>query len=348
MNALRDAASRSSGSYDPVLVDDGDPTQETYADLNRAFRFFNERLFDGRLQPSLITLRARGRTNGYFSSERFVHADGRRSHEIALNPEMFACFTIERSLSTLVHEQVHQIQFQDGTASRRGYHNTDWADRMEAIGLMPSTTGRPGGARTGEMVTHYLIPGGRFLVAVRELLDDSFRARWADRFVTVPRQEWLAAEGEGEDPTAATASSTGADPDPEAPTAVVPHGVSMAVWPRQEEGREATGREFGEDESCPAAATEPMLAATGCQPGGEPPVAATNPMAFVFGRTARVDNSKTKFVCGGCRAAAWGKRSLKLVCGDCQRPMPSVNATAVQPPGEDEASDDADHQPSPT
>ena len=31
--------------------------------------------------------------------------------------------------------------------------------------------------------------------------------------------------------------------------------------------------------------------------------------------------TRTKFVCPGCKAAAWGKPGLNLLCGDCQEPM---------------------------
>jgi hypothetical protein len=40
---------------------------------------------------------------------------------------------------------------------------------MERIGLMPSATGAPGGRRTGQRMTHYIIRGGLF--------DRAFRGR---------------------------------------------------------------------------------------------------------------------------------------------------------------------------
>ena len=42
---------------------------------------------------------------------------------------------IEESMGTLVHEMVHFWQQEFGTPSRRGYHNREWADKMEALGL---------------------------------------------------------------------------------------------------------------------------------------------------------------------------------------------------------------------
>lgn len=177
-----------SGVYGPDRIEAADaldPTRDLYGDLNHAFRFFNERLFAGGLQPTLITLRATGRTYGYFAAERFVDTStGRRVHEIAFNPETFAQRGIEDVLSTLVHEQVHLLQYQDGSASRRAYHNKDFEKKMRAVGLVPSSTGQPGGPSVGEKMTHYVDIDGPFLVAARELVDNAFRLRWSDRFIS--------------------------------------------------------------------------------------------------------------------------------------------------------------------
>lgn len=43
--------------------------------------------------------------------------------------------------------------------------NEEWADKMEGIGLMPSSTGKPGGSRTGEKMADYAIEGGLFMQA---------------------------------------------------------------------------------------------------------------------------------------------------------------------------------------
>ena len=38
----------------------------------------------------------------------------------------------------------HLEQAHFGKPSRNGYHNKEWADLMERVGLMPSDTGAPG------------------------------------------------------------------------------------------------------------------------------------------------------------------------------------------------------------
>jgi hypothetical protein len=69
-----------------------------------------------------------------------------------------------------VHEMVHHWQAHRGDPRRGRYHNHEWADRMEARGLMPSHTGEPGGRRVGQRVTHYIIAGGRFEQVCDDLL----------------------------------------------------------------------------------------------------------------------------------------------------------------------------------
>lgn len=86
-------------------------------------------------------------------------------------------------MQTLVHEMVHQWQAHFGKRGRGRYHNDEWADKMETIGLMPSSTGHPGGKRTGDHMADYAIKGGRFLRACQSLVsDESFRLSWYDRF----------------------------------------------------------------------------------------------------------------------------------------------------------------------
>lgn len=159
------------------------PTVQAYAELQAAFDHYNARLFDGRLPFCLITMQREARTYGYFSSQRFVHRhDKSTTDEIAINPAFFAVVPLLEVLQTLVHEMAHAWQFHFGKPGRRGYHNKEWADKMEAIGLMPSNTGKPGGARTGEKMADYAIAGGLFMQATDELLSKEFSVSWLDRF----------------------------------------------------------------------------------------------------------------------------------------------------------------------
>ncbi|MDD5366632.1 MAG: SprT-like domain-containing protein [Gallionellaceae bacterium] len=158
------------------------PTEEAYAEFQQAYDLYNDTLFDGELPPCLITFQRQKKTFGYFSSMRFGRRDGLKSDEIALNPEYFAVVPMVEVLQTMAHEQTHLWQSHFGKPSRACYHNTEWADKMEAIGLMPSSTSRPGGKRVGQYMGDYVIPGGRFEVATADLLATGFMISWLDRY----------------------------------------------------------------------------------------------------------------------------------------------------------------------
>lgn len=159
-----------------------DPTTEAYAELQTAYTHNNQALFAGKLPSCLITLQREKRAYGYFSAKRFVHrSDKMTTDEIAINPSYFAVLPLVEVMQTLVHEMVHAWQYHFGKPVRRCYHNREWADKMESIGLMPSSTGKPGGARTGERMSDYPIEGGAFLRATEQLLDQAFRISWLDR-----------------------------------------------------------------------------------------------------------------------------------------------------------------------
>lgn len=159
------------------------PTPVTYHELQLAVDTFNKELFDGTLPDCLITLQRRPRTAGYFSPLRFGTRRGQTTDEIALNPEYFAIHPLLHVLQTIVHEQVHQWQHHHGAPSRKTYHDRQWAEKMEAIGLMPSSTGQPGGRKVGQKMMDYPIPGGRFMqIAERLLADRTFVITWYDRF----------------------------------------------------------------------------------------------------------------------------------------------------------------------
>jgi hypothetical protein len=154
-------------------------TRTEYSELDRAYDFFNARLFGGELPPVLITLQRHAGAKGYFSPQRF---NGRRNkahaHELALNPDVFTGRTDELILSTLAHEMAHVWQQEHGAPSRGGYHNRQWAEKMKEIGLHPSETGEHGGNETGQRVTHYIVPGGPFQIAALELMQTGFAINW--------------------------------------------------------------------------------------------------------------------------------------------------------------------------
>lgn len=155
-------------TYDTIT----NPTAKIYKLLDDAYAFFNEELFEGKLPGCLITMQRKSKARGYFSPERFEsRSDAElKTHEIALNPMHFKDRTDEEIISTLVHEMVHVWQQEFGNPPRRGYHDREWAGRMEMIGLVPSNTGEPDGRRTGQSMSHYINHSGKFSRLVKVFL----------------------------------------------------------------------------------------------------------------------------------------------------------------------------------
>lgn len=161
------------------------PTQEIYTALQFAYTFMNEQLFAGKLQDCILTFQRDTRTMGFYSSDRWVSQNGKLTDEIAINPTYFAGSSLTEIMQTMTHEQVHMWQERFGKASRRCYHNQQWANKMESLGLMPSSTGLPGGKKTGQKMSDYPIEGGAFLVTVHKLVNqEAFSLPWIDRRAT--------------------------------------------------------------------------------------------------------------------------------------------------------------------
>lgn len=138
--------------------------------LAEAAGFFNDRLFSGKLSTPVLTLQRKKGSYGSFQADGFEDkTTDETAHEISLNPEHFDREDKE-ILATLVHEQCHQWQQEFGNPGRATYHNSEWADQMDSIGLIASADGTPGGKRTGQKMHHYILKGGRFDEAVEAFL----------------------------------------------------------------------------------------------------------------------------------------------------------------------------------
>lgn len=137
------------------------PTFDMYGFVQSAYDHFNSELFNNELPQCLLTLQREKSVCGYFSSDRWQSKTDTK-HEIALNPYYFVTEKPLELFQTIVHEMCHLWQHEFGKPSRSGYHNKEWADKMESLGLMPSDTGEPGGKRTGQKMGDYPIDGGAF------------------------------------------------------------------------------------------------------------------------------------------------------------------------------------------
>lgn len=265
----------------------GAPTLTCATELQAAFDHYNQHLFDGQLPPCLMTLQRTGTAFGYFSPQRFLSAkNGAATDEIAINPAYVANYPPIEVMQTVVHEMCHMWQDHFGKPSKRSYHNREWANKMESIGLMPSSTGLPGGARTGEKMADYPISGGRFVEATRSLCVDGPFLTWYDRFSAPGRSK----------PTPA-----------QRPMAMYETGIALVVEDDVEEDEEdlhtsngSTGIEIGLPAWLTSAPTD-----------SDANLAAS--LAIRDGQSGQ----KHKYSCLPCSVNVWGKKGLSLVCGEC-------------------------------
>jgi hypothetical protein len=165
---------KSTTSIVPENAEPRDVTRTVYDLLQVAFEFFNTRLFDDMLPNVAIVLECRAHSAGSFAPNRFTYrvGDGGREHKLNLNPDSFAGKSDESVCQTLLHEMCHLWQHIYGRQPPRkkyNYHDREFAMAMEVRGLMTSSTGMPGGKRTGIKMSDYIIPGGAFAQAFKEL-----------------------------------------------------------------------------------------------------------------------------------------------------------------------------------
>jgi hypothetical protein len=137
------------------------PTEEQFRAYQAIFDHFNRSLFADSLPSVLLNFSRHARSYGFFAPERWESAK-QQTHEISLNPQHLLTRPPIEVASTLAHEMVHLWHWEHGKHQGRGYHDRQWADKMDEIGLAPSHTGKPGGRRVGFRMTHYIKPGGAF------------------------------------------------------------------------------------------------------------------------------------------------------------------------------------------
>lgn len=317
------------------------PTQQVYEELQKAYEFFNQELFEGRLPACVITLQRQHDTYGYFSANQFQSRQGgEQAHEIALNPSYFAVRSIQETLSVLVREMVSLDQTLNTKRSklpRRRYRNTEWADMCEEVGLMPSSTGLPGGRRVGDNVQTYVIEGGRFDVACTRLVDEAFTLSWVDRFPpkTLPTERLEAGQGEtvaevfeqapampdfSMSALACDAYPGAAEVDAQmlADVAAIPSDNPGAALIEGDSPAPATEDSLLES---PISITAPALAVPDKSKPAPPPMKQFERVEVhqlqqqgIEPREQPKNASKTPFQCASCGAKAWGKPSLQIGC----------------------------------
>ena len=147
------------------------PLIEQSQAYNGAFDWFNEKLFDGQLpRPMLCLTRNANVIGGYFNKAKWHDEAGNSVHEIAINANMMEQGNIVELMHTLIHEMIHLKQEVVGKPSRHGYHNSEYADWAENMGL--HCKDMKTGKRTGHMIATKIEDGGKAAKAIALLPDE--------------------------------------------------------------------------------------------------------------------------------------------------------------------------------
>jgi hypothetical protein len=146
------------------------PTQAQFAAYQQAFDYFNRVLFKNSLPDCMLSFsRRRHSSHTLFTGGLWHEKAGPATPEISLNLKQMGAGEPIEVMATLVRQMVHLWQETYGQPSRAGYYNYEWAEKMTAIGVIPTATGLPGGRRTGQTIKHYIEAEGRFERAFRKM-----------------------------------------------------------------------------------------------------------------------------------------------------------------------------------
>lgn len=289
------------------------PTMQMYTFVQDAYDFFNDRLFNGQLPPCLLTLQRESNAMGYFSSNRWQRGKGKETvHEIALNPSFFITHRPLELMQTLVHEMVHLWQHEFGTPSHRSYHNKEWADKMESIGLMPSSTGEPGGKRTGQRMSDYPIKDGAFYLQCVVFSQMGYKLPFYDRYAKTESTQVRIITQMDEAVLEAVYSAVHQVSEEGQGVTVPMADNGLPEEPEAENTDTGTEEGAGVDADTYAAAEASLM-----QPFSEQFDIEVAELTESREKEAAAKR-KSVYLCQSCGDRAWGKPSLDLRCGKCK------------------------------
>lgn len=146
-------------------------TAKFYGLFQYLFNFYNKHLFKGEVKDCLIVITRKTHSFGHYSNKRWYQSKREAVDELAINPGMFHKYPLIEICQTVVHEMCHAWQYHYGKPSRNGYHNREFAQIMDNVGLVASSTGEPGGKQTGQNMADYPKKGGKFLKISEKLIN---------------------------------------------------------------------------------------------------------------------------------------------------------------------------------
>jgi len=147
------------------------PTLQLFEALEKASYYFQSQLFGKTLPPVMYSLNKSFRSLGYYKTQGWLNNSESIFPELNINPLIFWLPPVHVA-GTLVHELCHHYQFLYGKPGEDGYHNVEFSNIMFSCGLQCSNTSEPGGKKLGRQMSHYIISGGAFEKAFKNMPED--------------------------------------------------------------------------------------------------------------------------------------------------------------------------------
>ena len=127
-------------------------------ELKKAFDYYNEKLFSGKLEDCYITIQKSRHWSGYFKPKSHVMRDGEtKCHTICIESTSFFDRDERAVASTLVHEMMHLWQYQYGKYPKTPTHNKEFIKKLEFLGFKAVKLDK-----TGRKMTQEVKEGGLF------------------------------------------------------------------------------------------------------------------------------------------------------------------------------------------
>ena len=139
-------------------------TSRLAGQLEKMFHLLNQDMFGGQLEQPVITIQSTPRAFGHYSVSKVWTVSGEEQrHEINI-----AAGTLDREIeyttATLLHEMCHMfndtvLHVQDCSGSSRAYHNKQFKETAESVGLIVTRSEKYGWAHTapGDSLLEWLL-----------------------------------------------------------------------------------------------------------------------------------------------------------------------------------------------
>jgi len=157
------------------MTNELEPTIAMAESLQEITNYLDAYLFEGKLPPCFITLTRNNKVlGGYHAQDQWENADGVIVPEIGINSNLLAQDDPLVIYNVLIHELLHLELSHAGTGGRTGYHNKQFEQRCNELGLSITCNDKDAveGQQTGQSIETNIIEGGPAEMAIAKIPTD--------------------------------------------------------------------------------------------------------------------------------------------------------------------------------